>query len=37
MLARSAPVRFPAKSICCITFESASNFCCLLKSIEINS
>ena len=27
--------RFPVKLICCIAFRSASNFCCLLKSIEL--
>ena len=28
--------RFLVKLICCIAFWSASNFCCLLKSVAIN-
>ena len=28
--------RFPVKLICCIAFGSASNACCLLKSIAVN-
>ena len=36
ILAHSPLVRFPVKLICCIAFGSASNFCCLLKSIAIS-
>ena len=32
----SALSRFPVKLICCIAFESASSFWCLLKSVAIN-
>ena len=32
----SALSKFPVKLICCITFGSESNFCCLLKSITTN-
>ena len=36
IVAPSSVVRFSVKLICCVAFGSASNFCCLLRSIAID-